>query len=325
MEQLTQQNMNKFVEYLAKTTKTERNGDVIYVDVNEEKEKEIFQNIKNNSFLGVINFIKVNNMQGNCLGLNLPMPSTTDTLNNQRRDPEKAYISPMQEFKCSQINVDAFVGFEKLDAFTQSEINFNQNLDRFLDKQVLFSLLLAGFNGAERASTSDPKTNLLAEDVAVGWLAKIKQNAANSVIKSAEVGENKAYKNLNALVKAGLQKIPNPLRARGNIIAICGRNLVNENAVSLNFNDLDDMNKPVMLQKTIGGLNAIYCPAFPENSILITSLDNLSLYAQAGTVRRILVSNPRKNRYDIFSSLSVDFIVEDYNNVALIENIALDA
>lgn len=39
----------------------------------------------------------------------------------------------------------------------------------------------------------------------------------------------------------------------------------------------------IISQKRLGGLQAIRVPFFPDNTILITRLDNLSLYWQDGT------------------------------------------
>lgn len=68
-------------------------------------------------------------------------------------------------------------------------------------------------------------------------------------------------------------------------------------------------------------LRAINAPYFPENSVLITSFDNLSLFVQTGTIRRIFETVPELDRTENYFSMVIDFIVEDYNACALIENI----
>ncbi|WP_082985080.1 P2 family phage major capsid protein [Gallibacterium genomosp. 3] len=62
----------------------------------------------------------------------------------------------------------------------------------------------------------------------------------------------------------------------------------------------------------------------PENSILITRFDNLSLYIQKVIIRNLLDLNSMRNCLDVITSfLALDFVMEDYNIVALIENINL--
>lgn len=48
---------------------------------------------------------------------------------------------------------------------------------------------------------------------------------------------------------------------------------------------------------------------------------NLSLIVQTGTIRRFFKSVPSLDRMENYFSMNVDFIVEDYNVCALIENI----
>ncbi|WP_413789455.1 P2 family phage major capsid protein [Gallibacterium faecale] len=61
----------------------------------------------------------------------------------------------------------------------------------------------------------------------------------------------------------------------------------------------------------------------PENSILITRFDNLSLYIQKVIIRKLLDLNSMRNCLDVLTSLALDFVMGDYNIVALIENINL--
>lgn len=95
------------------------------------------------------------------------MPSTTDT-DQEERQPDKAYIQPFQVFSCEQIDVDSCVSYPKLDSLASYlDKDFNQELEWYLDKQTLLSLLMVGFNGKKRTTetTSNPAENKLAEDV----------------------------------------------------------------------------------------------------------------------------------------------------------------
>jgi hypothetical protein len=63
-------------------------------------------------------------------------------------------------------------------------------------------------------------------------------------------------------------------------------------------------------------------PFFPANSMLITPLENLSLYWQEGTRRRTIVDNAKRDRIENYESSNDAYVVEDYGAGCLIENIA---
>ena len=64
-------------------------------------------------------------------------------------------------------------------------------------------------------------------------------------------------------------------------------------------------------------------PYFPKGTILITRLDNLSIYYQEGGLRRTLKDNPERDRYEDFTSSNDDWVVENYEQVALLKNIKM--
>lgn len=77
----------------------------------------------------------------------------------------------------------------------------------------------------------------------------------------------------------------------------------------------------IISQKRIGGLAAVQAPFFPANAILITRLDNLSIYWLEESRRRSVIDNPKRDRVENFESVNEAYVVEDYDCVALIENI----
>ncbi|MGX2975834.1 P2 family phage major capsid protein, partial [Ursidibacter arcticus] len=182
MENFTAQQYNAYIEKLSNAVEVDNKGEIAVITLNEELENNFFTNIKNNSFLGLINVFKSRLERGNCLGLNIPIPSTTNT-DQQERSVNPSFIAPFQEFECNQLNLDTYISYAKLDAFTQlEETEFNQALDAYLEQQHLTALLIAGWNGKRKAGTSDPTTHKLGEDTAKGWLQRIRENAQDKVI-----------------------------------------------------------------------------------------------------------------------------------------------
>ena len=59
----------------------------------------------------------------------------------------------------------------------------------------------------------------------------------------------------------------------------------------------------------------------PDNSILITRFDNLSIYEQENTRRRTIVDNAKRDRIETYESVNEAYVVEDYDYALLIENI----
>ncbi|MGJ0639192.1 P2 family phage major capsid protein, partial [Xenorhabdus bovienii] len=58
-------------------------------------------------------------------------------------------------------------------------------------------------------------------------------------------------------------------------------------------------------------------------ALLISRLDNLSVYYQEGTRRRSVLDNPKRDRIENYESVNEAYVVEDYRGVALIENIEM--
>lgn len=77
----------------------------------------------------------------------------------------------------------------------------------------------------------------------------------------------------------------------------------------------------VISQKRLGGLQAVRAPFVPKGTILITRLDNLSIYYQEGGMRRAIKDKPELDRIEDYCSSNEDFVVENYEMVALLKNI----
>ena len=57
--------------------------------------------------------------------------------------------------------------------------------------------------------------------------------------------------------------------------------------------------------------------------MLITRLDNLSLYYQTGARRRTILDNARRDRIENYESSNDAYVVEDLGCAALVENITI--
>ena len=79
----------------------------------------------------------------------------------------------------------------------------------------------------------------------------------------------------------------------------------------------------IISQKRVGGLQAVQAPFVPKGTILITRLDNLSIYYQEGAMRRAIKDKTERDRIEDYTSSNDDFVVENYEMVALLKNIKM--
>ena len=140
------------------------------------------------------------------------------------------------------------------------------------------------------------------------------------------VGSTGDYKNLDALVKQAVDSLIDEVHQDAtDLVVICGRSLLNDKNFAILNQDQDNQNtlagQVLVGQKQIGGLPAVRVPFFPDNTFLITSLDNLSIYYQEGGKRRFIREEPEKNRVADYQSSNEDYVIEAYEKVALVENI----
>ena len=81
----------------------------------------------------------------------------------------------------------------------------------------------------------------------------------------------------------------------------------------------------VRSQRRLGGLPGVTAPYFPENKVLITRLDNLSIYWQESARRRKIEDNAKRDRIENYESSNDAVVVEDYGLSCLVENIEIQA
>uniref|UniRef100_UPI001AE1CDFC P2 family phage major capsid protein n=1 Tax=Pantoea endophytica TaxID=92488 RepID=UPI001AE1CDFC len=163
-----------------------------------------------------------------------------------------------------------------------------------------------------------------APDNVLGSVTKDGETSAEPV----KVGKGGVYANLDALVMDAVNELVDPIfQDDDELVVICGRELLADKYFPLVNNEQDNTNKLaadlIISQKRMGGLQAVRAPYFPANAVLITRLDNLSIYWQEESRRRSLIDNPKRDRIENFESVNEAYVVEDYRCAALVENITI--
>lgn len=139
------------------------------------------------------------------------------------------------------------------------------------------------------------------------------------------------YSSLDALVLDAKRLLPEWHRGDTELVVIVGHDLVDDKffniaqATGATATEVEATDRILRSSKQLGGLPAVRVPYFPANAILITRLDNLSVYNQEGTRRRRLADEPEYDRIANYESVNMDYVVEDYELVTLVENISLGA
>lgn len=292
---------------------------------------------ESSAFLGKINIVGVPEQAGDKLGLGVsgPVASTTNTNTTDRATRDPLALDETGYF-CTQTNFDTHLRYATIDMWAKFK-DFQARLrDAILRRQAL-DRIMVGFNGTSRAATSDPVANPLLEDVNIGWLQKYRAHAAARVM--AEVvaasgavkvggGAGTDYKNLDALIFDAVGNLIDPwFREDTELVAVMGRELLDDKyfpIVNANHAPTETMAADIIIsQKRVGGLPAVRVPYVPAGTILITRLDNLSLYWQEGTRRRTVVDNAKRDRIENYESSNEAYVVEDYGCGCLIENIQI--
>jgi P2 family phage major capsid protein len=257
--------------------------------------------------------------------------SRTNTATTGERETRDIASLEKDGYECAQTNYDHHIRYATLDAWAKFQ-DFQARVRNAVLQRAALDRIMIGFNGTSAAATTDPVANPLLQDVNIGWISHIKTKAAARVLdegstaNQVRVGATGDYKNLDALVFDAYNTLLDPwYREDPQLVAVVGRGLMHDKLFPL-VNDNDAPTERlaadiVVSQRRLGGLQAVQVPYFPAGKVLITRLDNLSIYFQEGARRRAVMDNPKRDRVEHYESSNDAFVVEDYGMCALVENI----
>lgn len=287
------------------------------------------------AFLQRVNIMGVAELEGEKLGLGIsgPVASRTNTATKDRQTRDLSSLD-QRRYKCAKTNFDTHIGYAKLDAWAKFPDFQNRVRDLIIQRQALDRMMI-GFNGTSVAPETDPVANPLLQDVNIGWLEHMREDAADRVMNSGKTagkvligdGAGADYKNLDAVVYDARHLLDPWYQEDPGLVAILGRDLMHDKLFPL-VNEPSDPSERlaadvILSQKRVGGLPAATVPFFPANAILITRFDNLSIYWQESARRRRVEDNPKRDRIENYESSNDAYVVEDYGLAALLENIEL--
>jgi len=288
-------------------------------------------------FLSRINIVGVPEQEGEKVGLGVagPVASTTDTTKHERQTTDLATLDD-RKYRCEKTDSDTHITYQRLDTWAKFADFQTRLRDAILRRQALDRIMI-GFHGVRRAATSDRKANPMLQDVNTGWLEHLRKQAKERVMAGAKAADKivvggadsnaaRDYASLDALVFDLCNNLIAPWYAEDpDLVVICGRKLLADKYFPLLNRDRDPTQKlaadVIVSQKRIGNLPAVRVPYFLPDALLVTRLDNLSIYWQEGSRRRTIVDNAKRDRIENYESSNDAYVVEDYECVAMAENI----
>lgn len=284
--------------------------------------------VEQSKFLGLINVLPVDEMEGeNLLAFaNGPVSGRTDTSGDGERIPRSVLGLTVQGFKLAKTNADVFIKYDTMDMWAK----FKDFADRYLNlvhKRKANDREIIGWNGESVADTTDLGANPLMQDVNKGWMQYMREKLAGNVLLQGEkeageirIGAGGDYENLDHAIVDLALGIPEYLR--DGLVAMVGSELMGrERAAVFKALNLKPSEKALAeaALASFGGLPAMTPTNFPARGLVITSLDNLSIYYQSGSVRRRLQDKPSKDRVEDFNSSNEGYVVETPEKMVAVE------
>ncbi|WP_455154810.1 phage major capsid protein, P2 family [Cupriavidus campinensis] len=294
---------------------------------------------ESSEFLSKINVHGVVDQEGEKIGLGVsgPVAGTTDTTVKDRQTSDIATLDG-RKYRCEQTNSDTHITYQRLDAWAKFPDFQTRIRDAILRRQALDRIMI-GFNGVSRAATSDRAANPMLQDVNKGWLQHLREEAEERVMADGkaegkivvggkDTDATRDYASLDALVFDVVNHLIAPWYAEDpDLVVICGRQLLADKYFPLLNKERDPTQKlaadVIISQKRIGNLPAVRVPYFPANGLLVTRLDNLSIYWQEGARRRTIRDNAQRDRIENYESSNDAYVIEDLTCAAMAENIVV--
>lgn len=295
------------------------------------------------AFLGKINIYPVTELEGETVGLEVGGPiasrTNTDANDRQTRDPSG---ETAQRYRCEETDYNTHIRWKRLDAWAKFP-DFETRIQNLIINQQALDRIRIGFRGTHVAVESDLDAFPNLEDMNIGWLQELRLKAPSQVMGSAtvpgvtdavagvttaapiNVGPGQQYKTLDALAYDAVELLDEWHRDRTDLVVIVGRKLVHDKYFKTINRELDPSEElaadVIMSEKRMGGMPAVRVPFFPDNAMLVTTFDNLSIYVQEGSRRRKIEDNAKRKRVEDYQSSNDDYVVEDFGLAALVENI----
>jgi len=285
--------------------------------------------VEQSKFLGKINVLGVDEIMGEVVLGSASGPATgrTDTdEEDKERKPVDLVGLEKNGYELKATESDVSIKYKTIDAWAKFP-DFLERYGRYVQQRIASDRELIGWFGEQAAATTNRTTNPLLQDVNIGWMQIMRARKSGNILTEGKkqpgeirIGAGGDYFNLDHVVSDLLLGIPEHLRE--GVVALIGSELVGKEKATL-FKTIGE--KPT--EKTLahaamdnfGSLDWETPTNFPARGLVLTSLDNLSIYHQSGSWRRQVLENPKKNRVEDYNSRNEGYVVEELEKFVALE------
>ncbi len=291
-------------------------------------------------FLSRINIIPVTEMKGEKVGLSLSgrVASRTDTnVPGNERTPKHLVQEDALGYELFPTEFDVALKYAKIDSWAKFD-DFAARYMSMVRKAIGNDMLQVGWTGTHAAIETDIATYPLLQDLNKGWLQILRDfnsgsqhvlGGAKGVAGAVTLGETDpaigGFKTLDSLAKSAKEMLPIYHRERDDLVLLAGSNVLSyQQDVFYDTHGNTPSEKRELnaaITKSYAELPTIVPPFFPADSIMVTPLDNLSIYYQDSSMRRTQKDKPEMNEVQDFNSVNQGYVVEDEEAAAFIEGI----
>lgn len=285
----------------------------------------------NADFLQRINVLPVTEMKGEKVlgGVSGIVGKRTNTSDKDRKTSDPLGLDG-EGYECLKTEYDVHMLYSTLDAWAKFP-DFYQRFDTYVRKAIALAQIATGFHGESRAAETNPVDNPNGEDLHKGWLQKLREyNSGSNVLDEVNtageirIGAGGDFVNLDDAVHNCSHLMPETVRDDGDLVAIVGRDLLAMDKSQLYIAQGNTPTEKERVEnnnvtRTYGGLLSHTFGKVPARCLLVTSFDNLSMYYQEGSVRQKIEDNAKRDRYEHFNTINIDYVVENLDKAAAFE------
>ncbi|MGA7588679.1 MAG: phage major capsid protein, P2 family [Rouxiella badensis] len=258
--------------------------------------------LQQSEFLRLVNVMDVDQISGQVISTGKPGIYTG-------RKKDGRFSRPMgvdgNDYKLVETDSGSYLPYSLLVIWANSgsEEEFFQRIQAFSNESFALDMLRVAFNGISAADDTDPEKNPNGEDVNIGWHQIVKARSAAQVITGdITIGGTRAdFVGLDAAVTDLVHtSIYEPFRNDPRLVVLVSADLIGADATTM-MNMVDRPTEKVaaqLINRQIAGRMAYTPPFMPEGRLIVTTLDNLHIYTQAGTRKRKAEWNDDRKRFE---------------------------
>ncbi len=297
------------------------------------EQRLVDEETESDEFLNAINTPLVEDIKGENIEISSGNTITKRTNTKEReRKPQRVNSLNGTGYELAKTEHDVAISYEMIDRWSRFD-NFHERMLNAMRFDLRLSRIKVAWNGTHAADETDPEVNLLGEDVNRGFIQILREfegghRTLSEVGTSGKIrigGPNADFMTVDELVYATQMLIPDHLQ--GGLVSLMGNDLQSYSrakiikATAEKPTEKSKVEEPSVYRKfgTINLAPQTFHSYFPRRGLLITSISNLSLYIQEGSIRQQAFDDPKNDQYCYYYSDNEGYTYENAKKAAMIE------